>query len=364
MTGTSLDGLDVAAIAWPSETGQSPRLLDSESGDLGEAEQTLSKLASGVACTAAEIARAGLDFADAHLRCMNRLADQVGRPDLIALHGQTVFHEPPRSWQLMNPWPIASAFGVPVVSDLRGLDIASGGEGAPITPLSDLVWFGSPDERRVVLNLGGFANATVLPKRADQSEVRGFDICACNHVLNQAAREALGEPFDRGGAAAMRGLPDPTLVDSLADVLQRQARQSRSLGTLTDLSVSYAAGPVPTGDDLLASVAAAVGRVIGETVGAQRPDLVLCAGGGAFNLALLEAIRRSCPAEVVLSDSVGMPVQMREAAAIATLGAMAADARRVTLPHVTGRRETGDLIDGLWCLPRSMADASGVWRAR
>ncbi|MFI4853741.1 MAG: anhydro-N-acetylmuramic acid kinase, partial [Phycisphaerales bacterium JB065] len=171
MTGTSMDGLDVAAIQWASD--RPPRLLGLESDGLGEAGAILSRLAMGQACTASEISRAAQAFAESHIQCMQRLAERVGPPDLIAVHGQTVLHQPPASWQLLNPWPIARAFNVPIVSDLRGLDLACEGQGAPITPLSDSIWFGDPQETRVVLNLGGFANATLLPAGADTDQVRG-----------------------------------------------------------------------------------------------------------------------------------------------------------------------------------------------
>ncbi len=359
MTGTSLDGLDVAAIEW--DLVSAPKLLGVESADLGEAEPILRRLASGQPCNAAVIARAGLAFAERHVACIAKLADRVGPADLIALHGQTVFHEPPASWQLMNPWPIAREFGVPVVSDLRGLDLASGGEGAPITPLSDSVWFGSDDETRVVLNLGGFANATLLPAGTSAEHIRGFDICACNHVLDRAARRAIGQPFDRDGQAALRGNAQREIVEKLTDMLRAQASAGRSLGSLEDIAVT---GDLQhqSGDDLLASVVEAVASVISEAISPHAPNRIIAAGGGAYNQALVLALRRACSADLVLSDTLGMPVQVREAAAIATLGALAATGKPITLPAVTGRAASTGLIDGLWCLPRTMADASGVWR--
>lgn len=359
MTGTSLDGLDVAAIEW--DLASTPKLLGVESTDLGEAEPILRRLASGQPCNAAEIARAGLAFAHRHVSCIAQLADRVGPADLIAVHGQTVFHEPPASWQLMNPWPIAREFGVPVVSDLRGLDLATGGEGAPITPLSDSVWFGSDDETRVVLNLGGFANATLLPARAGADQVRGFDICACNHLLDRAARRAIGQPFDRDGQAAQRGTAQRDIVEKLTEMLRAQASAGRSLGSLEDIAVA-ADLQHQSGENLLASVVEAVAGVIGEAISAHAPDRMIAAGGGAYNQALVRALRRACSADVVLSDTLGMPVEAREAAAIATLGALAASGQPITLPGVTGRTGHSGVIDGLWCLPRTMADASRVWR--
>ncbi|MFG0293379.1 MAG: anhydro-N-acetylmuramic acid kinase [Phycisphaerales bacterium JB050] len=359
MTGTSMDGLDVAAIQWASD--RPPRLLGLESDGLGEVGAILSRLATGQACSASEIGRAAQAFAESHIQCMQRLAERVGPPDLIAVHGQTVFHQPPASWQLLNPWPIARAFLVPVVSDLRGLDLASAGQGAPITPLSDSIWFGDPQETRVVLNLGGFANATLLPAGADTDQVRGFDICACNHVLNHGAMLAIGEPFDRDGAMAQQGKPSRALVERLIVPLRAQASAGRSLGSVDDSSVKFETHGIEPAD-LLASAVEGVATVIAEVLAAHHPDRVILAGGGARNVALVEAIGRATACEVVLSDSLGMPVEAREGAAIATLGALAAQGKPITLPAVTGRAASTGMIDGLWCLPRAMADASGVWR--
>ncbi|MFI4853927.1 MAG: anhydro-N-acetylmuramic acid kinase, partial [Phycisphaerales bacterium JB065] len=235
------------------------------------------------------------------------------------------------------------------------------GQGAPITPLSDSIWFGDPQETRVVLNLGGFANATLLPAGADTDQVRGFDICACNHVLNHGAMLAIGEPFDRDGAMAQQGKPSRALVERLIVPLRAQASAGRSLGSVDDSSVKFETHGIEPAD-LLASAVEGVATVIAEVLAAHHPDRVILAGGGARNAALVEAIRRATACEVVLSDSLGMPVEAREGAAIATLGALAAQGKPITLPAVTGRAASTGMIDGLWCLPRAMADASGVWR--
>src|SRR5690606_25573381 len=89
---------------------------------------------------------------------------------LICVHGQTVFHQPPYSWQLINPALLAQRFGCPVVYDLRQADLAAGGQGAPITPIADWVLFRNPHACRAIVNLGGFCNITVLP--ASRSEAQ------------------------------------------------------------------------------------------------------------------------------------------------------------------------------------------------
>ena len=334
------------------------------SADLGRERETLVELSRGRPLPAGSITEASNLLAQTHLSSFRQLAEECGSPDLIAVHGQTVFHAPPHSWQLINPWLIATVFDVPVVSDLRGRDLAGNGEGAPITPLSDHIWFGQAGLRQVVLNLGGFANATLLPGEDAQSGIEGFDICACNHVLNAAARRALDRPFDDGGSVAARGVADEPLNARLVDLLAEQAASGRSLGSQRDLMTDVFASTELSPEDLLATATHAVAAAIGERLKGLRPERLVIAGGGARNSTLLRAIENLSGCGVVVSDELGMPVEAREAAAIATLGAVAADGGSITLPAVTGRQQGGSHIDGLWCLPKRIADADGVWRPR
>src|SRR6185436_14618647 len=143
-----------------------------------------------------EIADAALALGELHARAVAKAAAGC-RLDLIAAHGQTVFHAPPLSWQMLNPWPLVRDLQTSVVFDLRGADLAHGGQGAPITPLADWVLFRSNSRTRAVVNLGGFCNLTLLPPgRPDM--VRGFDVCACNQLLDHIARGILQRPFDEG----------------------------------------------------------------------------------------------------------------------------------------------------------------------
>lgn len=358
MTGTSLDGIDVAAVSWG--IGEKPRLVAHGSGELGACAELLGALARGEAMTAADVCAARTGLAAVHVERFEELRARVGQPDLVAVHGQTVFHRPPRSWQLMDPWAVAVAMDAPVVSDLRGADLACRGEGAPITPRSDLVWFGDERESWVVLNLGGFANATVLPAGDDASAVRGYDICACNQVLNAAAERTLGTAFDEGGAAALRGSIDDAAYAELVSVLRGQSSERRSLGSGDEALAWVEQHFAMDGADLAATAVEAIAVVISERLNAEDAARVVCAGGGVRNRAVMSALKRLCGAVVSVSDEFGMPIEAREAAAIATLGAMAADGRTISLDGVTGRGDCG-LVDGLWCFPKRSVRDGGLW---
>ena len=175
MTGTSLDGLD-AALVRVSGTDLSMRaeVVRAISRPLGRLARPLRRLAEQHPMTAGEVAVLSRDFALLHVKTLRELLGRE-RPALVSVHGQTVFHAPPVSWQLMNPAPIVEALDVPVVFDLRAADLARGGEGAPITPLADFVFFRSETRTRMVVNLGGFCNVTLLPRVAACLRERGLD---------------------------------------------------------------------------------------------------------------------------------------------------------------------------------------------
>jgi 1,6-anhydro-N-acetylmuramate kinase len=361
MTGTSLDGLDVAAVELAGRgLGMRATAVAHRSFPLALSAR-LREACEGKAATAGEFAGLARDFGLAHVAAIRATVGD-GRPDLIAIHGQTVFHRPPVSWQLVNPFPVAEAFGCPVASDLRGADLAAGGQGAPITPLSDWVLFRGPVPRAIV-NLGGFCNVTVLPEasRPDAlAAIGGFDACACNQVLDAAARAVLGKPFDADGATAAAGRADPDATASLRERLDRQRAERRSLGT-GDEAAAWVAGHASrlAPADLLASAVAAVGGSIGAAVGEGLARLgrdaaceVLLAGGGARNRALVATIASTSGFAARTTADLGIPIEAREAMGMAILGALALDGVATTLPQVTGRGASG-VADALWCLPRS-----------
>jgi anhydro-N-acetylmuramic acid kinase len=361
MTGTSVDGLDVAVVEIEGQgLGMSARLRTIRSFPLGDLAGRLRHACEGTALSAGEFARLALDFGLLHAHRVQESLDGE-RPGLVVLHGQTVFHRPPVSWQLINPFPVAHAIGCPVAFDLRGADLAAGGQGAPITPLADWILFRGPRPRAIV-NLGGFCNVTVLPgSHADspRERIRGFDVCACNQVLDAAARVAIAESFDSGGRTAATGRVDQPSSAGLQELLARQRAAGRSLGSGDEAAdwVQEAAKRL-TGPDLLATAVAAVGTTIGkaaaEALRSVDPDSsgeIFLAGGGARNLTLAARIAAAAGLRCGDTSELGVPIEAREAMGIAVLGALAADREPTTLASVTGRGEPA-LIDALWCVPR------------
>ncbi|MDX2198388.1 MAG: anhydro-N-acetylmuramic acid kinase [Phycisphaerae bacterium] len=396
MTGTSLDAIDVALVRI---AGQRLALrCDVErvgSRPLGELGPRLRAFCEGARLSAAEICALSREFALAHCAAIGELLASAGAGcDLIGIHGQTVFHAPPLSWQLFSPAPVAAEFGCKVICDFRAADIAAGGQGAPLTPIADYVLLGSDHESRVVVNLGGFANHTVLPRRhaaavnlsdlvraaehsgvspvtsapiaalmgrrgwgdehahppaaggAELDAIRGGDICACNHLLDGLARRLLNAPFDRDGAAAERGVARAEIVAQIRGGLEQQAAQRRSLGSGDELRmVIDEVAPAAAANDVLRSAGAALADTIAAAVARDAPDVgrVLLAGGGAANRTLRGELVRAIGAcglraAVEMTDAHGLPAGHREAIAFAVLADLCDQGVPIALPRITGAR--------------------------
>ncbi|MBL8763637.1 MAG: anhydro-N-acetylmuramic acid kinase [Phycisphaerae bacterium] len=357
MTGTSLDGLDVALVRIEGRgLDMTPSLLRAASHPLGELATRLRTLAEDRPVPASAAARAALELALLHAEAVTSLLGS-DRADLICVHGQTIHHAPPVSWQLIQPAPIARAAGAPVVYDLRQADLAAGGQGAPITPLADWILFRSPHRPVAVVNLGGFCNVTLLPRdaggepSASLRAIRAGDVCACNHVLDAVARRMLDRPFDAEGAIATYGRVDPAATDDLlrfAPDPTQSAHRTRSLGS-GDEAIAWVERHAQrlSAADLSASACRAVAMAVARWI--DEPHDVLLAGGGRRNQRLRHELAAAL-GDTPRSDHE--LAEYREAACFAVLGALAQDRVPLTLPHVTGL-PAGQAapVAGAWVLP-------------
>lgn len=386
MTGTSLDAIDTALVRIEGEgLGMTAAFVHGSTHSLGALRDSLRAIAQQEPMTAGAIASVARDFSLLHADAVKELLATVpsgdgkrefGEPTLICVHGQTVFHQPPVSWQLFEPWPMAHALKVPVVHNLRQADLAAGGQGAPITPPADVILYGREEESVCVVNLGGFINFTCIPrcdasvfassKSIDEQKrlqvrrthqagaLRGADVCACNQLLDGVARVMLREAYDKDGQAALSGAVHEEALEDLEGVLRAQAHSKRSLGTGDELieCINRWRHRV-SGADLARTACEAIAGTLAERIRAldTQPDKLILAGGGVYNRALVNAIRANCTAEVVTSDGVGIPSAYREAACFAVLGALAQDGVAITLSQVTKRNASHTGRDGVWVYP-------------
>lgn len=361
MSGTSLDGITaVAARFTEDEQGLvKPELLAHIERPYTAGQRA--RLATAMqGATPAEYTR--LDFAlgallaDAAVAAIAECG--VARADIraIASHGHTLWHAPPQgTWQFGQPAVIAERSGVDVIADFRVRDVAAGGQGAPLVPIADALLFARPDGWRLLQNLGGIGNVTVLPPLSgaapDLTSVRAFDTGPGVCIVDGAVRLLRpGLSFDRDGALALKGRAIESVIESRLRDPWFDAPPPKSTGR-ERFSTSYIAEFVAqcrnersgcSDEDVIATAVWFTARSIGKAIQNFVPQDVadvLLSGGGARNPALREAIA------VVLSPRIVRPFgelyfdgDAKEAVAFAFLGWLHLHRRNGNVPGATGAR--------------------------
>ena len=355
MSGTSLDGVDAAVVRLEGSGAAlrvEPLAFVSEPYD-GALRAALAACVeartSDVRLVSQLHARLGERFADVAQAAL--AAAGVDRPDLVGSHGQTVQHVPDAedcagvptrsTLQIGSPAAIAARLGAPVVADFRAGDLALGGQAAPLAPYLDGALFASPDETRVLLNLGGIANLTVLPPGGPARTA--FDTGPANMVLDALASRLTGRPVDRGGALAASGTPDEALLADLLGHPFFAAPPPKSTGRedFGEAFVDRVAGQGGAPADLMATAVALTARSVAAAVRGVRPApaRVICSGGGVHNAALMRALAEAlAPVPVETTAAHGIDPDAKEAVLFAVLAHEWAAGVRTGLPPVTGAR--------------------------
>lgn len=350
MSGTSLDGIDLA-LCDINEQGY--KVLSAETVPyLAEWKQRLSTLEKA---SAYEYALANVELGHLFGRTINRFLEGKERPEAIASHGHTIFHQPHLglTTQIGDGDAIAAETGLPVVSNFRTLDVALGGQGAPLVPIGDELLFGEYD---ACLNLGGIANISFRYEVGGRrSERVAFDICPCNMALNRLAA-ILGYPFDKGGSNARSGEVHTCLLHDLDALEYYTQKGPKSLGKewfveqFWPLVKDYL-GVVPSLShtrDALATVTSHIAIQIARVVERQQIKTLLVTGGGAWNSYLLEIMDKYCP-EVKITVPDPLIVNYKEALIFALLGYLRLTEKVNTLSSVTGAKcdSIGGNISGI-----------------
>ncbi len=356
MSGTSADSVDAVLVAIPSEAPLRVLAVHSHPlpRELRIAIEALMSRADN------ELDRAGeLDVAVGHLFADAAMAliahTQLGARQIRAIgsHGQTIRHRPqahhPFSLQIGNPAVIAERTGITTVAHFRARDIAAGGQGAPLAPAFHAWAFRSPNRTRVIVNVGGIANITVLPSDPT-APVVGFDTGPGNTLLDQWMQRHHGKLYDESGAWAARGMVrEELLVALLADPYFQQ-RPPKSTGrehfNLDWLNRFVTRFPQFSAVDVQATLTHLTARTIAQAIDecAPRAAEVFVCGGGSHNrllmgtLAALLAGRR-----MDTTEALGVSPDWVEASAFAWLAHQTMEGRPGNLPSVTGARHAAVL---------------------
>ncbi|MFG3704898.1 anhydro-N-acetylmuramic acid kinase [Micromonospora sp. NPDC047670] len=360
MSGTSYDGVDVAAAEFTTEGDTlwlrplGHRGLDYDDalraaigGVLPPGSTTIEavcRLDNRLGEVFAEAAAVGVELAG-------------GTVDAVVSPGQTVFHwvsdgRAHGTLQLGAVARVAARVGVPVLSDLRSADVAAGGQGAPLVPAFDALLLDPADGAapRAALNLGGIANLTVL---APGAPVLGYDVGPANALLDAAARRLLGRPCDLDGARAAAGRVHPGLLDALLAEPYYAAPPPKSTGKelfhagYLDARLAALGEPVPA-DDVLATLTELTARVVAAECDRHGVAEVVAAGGGVRNPTLTARLAALGAGRWRLrsTDELGVPAQAKEAYAFALLGWLSWHGLPGALPSVTGATRAAVL--GSW----------------
>ena len=359
MSGTSADGVDAALVEWPDDAATQPfRLIAFHSERFDRALQDrIHALAAGRLEGGAVLREfAALDvllaerFASAAAAVALRAGVPLAAIDAIASHGQTVAHHPEvrATLQIGDPSVIAERTGVMTVADFRPRDLAVGGEGAPLAPFFHFAALADPGESRAVLNLGGIANVTGLPRGGDPDAVVAFDVGPANALLDTVVRSSSDgrESMDLDGARARRGRVDAALLARLLDDEFLRRAPPKSTGRER---YGWAEGEAlatewqragRAADDLVATLVAftaeAVARACRDFLGGAPERLLVC-GGGARNPAMMDALAAALPESCVeTTDRRGVPGDAVEAMAFSLMGRNALLGVPNHLPRCTG----------------------------
>lgn len=341
MSGTSLDGVDgvltafdgalhAAYVPFPEPLRQA--LFALQAAGLNEIERE---------------AVAANQLAQLYAQCVQQLLSDSGcsADDIkaIGVHGQTLRHRPDLGFtrQANNPALLAELTGIDVIADFRSRDIAAGGQGAPLVPAFHQAVFGSSSSTRVVVNIGGIANVSVL--HADGS-VLGYDTGPGNVLMDAWASTHLGTPYDPGGDWATSGRPVPELLADMLTEPYLAAPAPKSTGRdlfnpeWLDARLARFANKAPV--DVQATLAAFTSRTIVDAIQRDAPDAdaVYVCGGGAFNTHLMRSLQLDLGKPVMSTETLGIAPMHVEATAFAWLAARFCDGLPGNLPAVTGAR--------------------------
>ncbi|MDI2033393.1 anhydro-N-acetylmuramic acid kinase [Paenarthrobacter nitroguajacolicus] len=356
MSGTSYDAIDAVAV---DITREGDALVIDPRGAISEPypDELLAALAAQMppATTSMEqVCRLDAGIGQAFARLAAKANDQLcdGQAEVIASHGQTVFH-----WveggtvhgtlQLGEPSWIAEATGCTVVSNFRSRDVSAGGQGAPLVSLFDTLWLRGMSGTPVALNLGGIANITVV-----SGEPIAFDTGPANALIDAAitSMTAGKQRYDHNGELGARGTVHAELLNRLLDEPYYSRPAPKTTGKelfhlpyLTAALADTGTQDLPA-EDVIATLVRLTARTVTDAVRAVGGTSVVVSGGGTLNPTLMRDLEHELEnVELRRSDELGLPSSMKEACAFAVLGYLSVHNLPATVPSCTGARHASIL---------------------
>jgi anhydro-N-acetylmuramic acid kinase len=334
MSGTSLDGIDVAIV---EIAGRRIQTVGFQSTPYSAAVRAAILAVSDTTTHTSAISRLNFQLGELYARAVLRAVHRFGPVKLIGCHGQTIFHEGARNtFQIGEAAVIAQRTGVPVVSNFRSRDIAAGGQGAPLVPFVDYLLFRHRTRTRIALNIGGIANISVIPPNSTSDRVIAFDTGPGNMVIN-----ALAPPFDRGGNIAARGRVNEALLKQLMADRYYRAKPPKSAGR-EQYGTAFVEQLRKTGlplEDLVTTATVLTAATIALAVRPFGPADLIAAGGGVHNPQIMGHLAGFLPDVTIATTSdYGIDADAKEAIAFAVLAYETWRGKPANLPSATGAK--------------------------
>ncbi len=353
MSGTSLDGID-AVLAKIGATGEASAVNAISTPFSPDLRKSLFELQSPGQNELHREKQAGnalaLAYADAVDQLLQKAKLQASDITAIGAHGQTIRHQPQLgemayTHQTLNPALLAEKTGIDVIADFRSRDLAAGGHGAPLVPAFHAQQF-VEDQDLAILNIGGIANLTLLPKNGG---VTGFDCGPGNMLMDAWIHEHQGNAFDENGSWALQGKVNKVLLEKmLADAFFTKA-PPKSTGR-DDFHLAWLQEKIVSDNYLSEDVQATLLHLTAHSAlealaryAPQTQKLIIC-GGGAKNNALMNLFKVKAQdlfknaLEIATSDTAGIDPQLVEGLAFAWLAWAHKEKRPANLPAVTGAK--------------------------
>lgn len=375
MSGTSLDGIDAALVA--IRTDEQGEIADVTLRDFfympysEDLREWVMNLCSVETAKLDQLTAVHYGLSEWYAYAVEQLIKKANVTaedvDAVCMHGQTVWHiagrtpfpgptgmtEVRASLQIGELSTLAERTGIPVVGNFRARDLAADGEGAPLVPYADYILFRDPQKGRLLQNIGGIANVTVLPAGESIEKVVAFDTGPGNMIMDQIVQVMTDGQlrYDAGGEIAASGTVSQELLDRLLQDPYYQIQPPKSTGRevygkafaqelltqATQLGISQA--------DLLATVTALTATSIANAykqfvLPTTKVEEVIVSGGGAHNQTLLHMLQSQLPAGITVTTTqqFGMPDDAKEAVAFAILGHETLMGRPSNVPSVTGAK--------------------------
>lgn len=361
MSGTSVDGVDAAIVSIEGSgkdtivelvhysTAPFPPQVKKKIFDVMSVTESSTPLLSSLHFELGDV------YADAVLKVCAETGVSIEELDFIGSHGQTVYHQPfhtedsvPSTLQIGEPSVIAYRTNTRVVSNFRSMDMAAGGEGAPLVPYTEFLLYRKKDQGRLLQNIGGIGNVTVLPKDCALHEVFAFDTGPGNMVIDGLCERLFGLSFDENGAIAEKGTVSTDVAQKWMewekDFFLKEPPKSTGRELFGEVFVNRILDEFGdlSKEDLIATATYFTARTIADAyekfvLPKHTINEVIIGGGGSYNGTLLRMMRELLPElKILIQEDIGYSSDAKEAIAFALLANETLHGNPSNVPGATG----------------------------